>query len=33
MFYFIKNEDNKTVKFTIFDKSMRSIEFDSEYIE
>lgn len=33
MFYFAKNEDEGTVNFTLFDKSMRSIEFDSQYIE
>lgn len=33
MLYYLKDDENGTVKFTVFDKSMRTIEFDSEFIE
>ena len=33
MFYYLKDAENGTVKFTVFDKSMRTIEFDSDFIE
>lgn len=29
MFYYMTNQSNSSVKFTMFDKSMRTIEFDS----
>lgn len=32
MFYYLKNEDSNSVRFTLFDRSMRTVEFDSEYI-